>query len=273
MPFVEVNDDNRLWYSDWGSGRPVLFLASAAVSSRMWDYQRIHLVDNGMRAIAYDRRGHGRSDDPGGGYDYDSLAEDLAQVIEHLDLRDLVVVAHSMGGGEIVRYLTRHGADRISKIVLAGTTLPFPLRTEDNPGGVDGAVAERVRDDWKRDYPRWVEDNAAPFFGVGLPGCEVSDGLANQLIADMLTISLQGIIECNRSVVETDFRAELTKITVPTLILHGDTDASIPVELSGNRQAELIGNSELRVYENAPHGLFLTHRDRFNSDLVEFIAA
>ncbi|HEX3785746.1 MAG TPA: alpha/beta hydrolase [Pseudonocardiaceae bacterium] len=271
MPTVAVNEESALWYSDWGTGQPVLFLASAAVSSRMWDYQRIHLVDKGMRAIAYDRRGHGRSDDPGGGYDYDTLADDLAKVIDHLDLHDLVVVAHSMGGGEIVRYLTRHGADRISKIVLAATTLPFPLRTDDNPDGVDGALAEQLRNSWKRDYPRWIEDNAGPFFGVGLPGCEVSEGLVTQLVADMLTTSLQSVVECNRSVVETDFRAELARITVPTLILHGDTDASIPVERSGRRQAELIASSELRVYENAPHGLFLTHQDRFNTDLVEFV--
>jgi non-heme chloroperoxidase len=265
MPFVTGAGGTSLFTSAWGDGRPVVFLASAGLSSMMWDYQRTHLADNGFRAIAYDRRGHGRSDDPGTGYGYDTLADDLAAVLDFHDVRDAVLVGHSMAGGEIVRYLSRHGSARVAKIVLVATTLPFPGEH------VDLDVAAGVRELWKQDFAQWLDEGAPPFVGAGLPGCDVSDAVLRQAIADMLRTTLFAQIECNKSVVGTDFRSELPEIAVPALIVHGDSDVSIPIEISGHRQAELIPGSELIVYENGPHGLYLTHRDRLNADLLEFV--
>jgi non-heme chloroperoxidase len=270
MPFVTGAGGTSLFTSAWGDGRPVVFLASAGSSSMMWDYQRVHLVDNGFRAIAYDRRGHGRSDAPGIGYDYDTLADDLAAVLDFHDVRDAVLVAHSMSGGEVVRYLSRHGSARVAKIVLVATTLPFPAWAEDNPDGVPQEATDGLREWWKRDFAQWADELAPPFFGAGLPGCDVSDALQAQVIVDFLHTPLWVHLACNRTIMTTDFRDELRDIAVPTLIVHGDTDVSIPIELSGHRQAELIPGSELIVYENAPHGLYLTHRDRLNADLVQF---
>jgi non-heme chloroperoxidase len=271
MPLVTGAGGVSLSTSAWGDGRPVVYLSGSGSSSMMWDYQRVHLADNGFRAIAYDRRGHGRSDVPGTGYDYDTLADDLASVLDFHDVRDAVLVAHSMAGGEVVRYLSRHGSARVAKIVLVATTLPFPAKTEDNPDGVDPAMTEALRERWKRDFAQWADELAPPFVGAGLPGCEVSEALMAQVIADFLHTPLLVHLACNRTMSGTDFRAELRDIALPTLIVHGDTDVSIPIELSGYRQAELIPGSELIVYENAPHGLYLSHRDRLNADLVEFV--
>jgi non-heme chloroperoxidase len=271
MPAVIGVGGNSLFTSAWGEGRPVVMLASAGMSSTMWDYQRVFLADNGFRTIGYDRRGHGRSDDPGTGYDYDTLAGDLAAVLEFHDVRDAVLVAHSMAGGEVVRCLSRYGSARVAKIALVATTLPFPAKTEDNPNGATLEQAAALRERWKQDFAQWLVELAPPFIGAGLPGCEVSDALVQQGIADMLRTTLHAHLECNKTIVGTDLRAELTKIAVPTLIVHGDSDVSTPIEMSGRRQAELIPGSELIVYENAPHGLMWTHRDRLNADLLAFV--
>jgi non-heme chloroperoxidase len=271
MPYVQAELRPSLFYRDWGSGTPVLFCSSWALTGAQFQYQMAHLVERGFRAISYDRRGHGRSDDPGGGFDYDTLADDLAAVIEHLDLRELTLVGHSMAGGEIVRYLTRHGGQRVARIVLLAATLPFPLKTDANPDGIDASVFEGARAEWHRDYGQWLEDNQGPFFGDGLPGCWVSEYVRRWTMADALSSSLLAVIECNRAMAETDFRAEMRELRTPTLIIHGDHDASIPIELSGLKQAELLPHSHLIVYENAPHGLYLTHGSRFNHDLTSFI--
>jgi non-heme chloroperoxidase len=270
MPFVTGAGGTSLFTSAWGEGRPVVFLASAGISSQMWEYQRIHLVDNGFQAIAYDRRGHGRSDDPGTGFDYDTLADDLAAVLELHDVRDAVLVGHSMAGGEIVRYVTRHGGDRVAKVALVSTMLPFPAKTEDNPIGVDREISDALRERWKRDFAQWADELAPPFIGAGLPGCDVSDARLAQLMDDFLRTPLHSHLACQRVIFGTDFRGELPEVAVPVLIVHGDTDVSAPIEITGRRQAELIPGSELIVYENAPHGLFMTHRDRLNADLLEF---
>jgi non-heme chloroperoxidase len=271
MGFVRTDDGVSLLVRDWGEGEPVVFCAAWALSSIAWQYQMISVVDDGRRAVAYDRRGHGRSDDPGRGYDYDTLADDLARVLEHLDLRDVTLIAHSMGSGEAVRYLTRHGDDRIARLVLLAPTTPFVLKTPDNENGVDGALFAESRDEWRRDFGRWILENERPYFGDGLPGCDVSLLLRDWTKADMLATTLQAAIEFQRSAVETDFRAELSRISVPTLIIQGDADASAPLPLTGMRTAELVPNSRLLVYENAPHGLYLTHRENVNADLLTFI--
>ena len=249
----------------------MLFCAAWALSSIAWQYQMIGVVDSGRRAVAYDRRGHGRSDDPGRGYDYDTLADDLARVLEHLDLRDVTLVAHSMGSGDAVRYLSRHDEDRVAQLVLLAPTTPFVLKTPGNEDGVDGHLFAERRDEWRRDFGRWILENEGPYFGDGLPGCEVSSLLREWTKADMLATTLQAAIEFQRSAVETDFREELSRLSVPTLLIQGDADASAPLPLTGARTAELVPNCRLLVYEHAPHGLYLTHRKKVNADLLAFI--
>lgn len=274
MPHFRASDDTRLFYRDWGTGSPVVFVSSAGLSSDMWQYQMLGLTEAGLRCVAYDRRGHGRSDDPGSGYTPDVLADDLAALLDQLDLRDVTLVGHSMGSAEVVRYLTRHGDARVSRIVLVGATTPFLHKTADNPDGVDGAAAEAVRASWRTDLPRWVTDNAAAFFGEGLAGCTTSPRLQEWLLRDLTRTSLQAAVECNRNVVfEADYRADVRAISIPTLLIHGDSDASCPLEITGAKTAELVPHSRLVVYANAPHGLFLTHVRRLNEDLLAFVTS
>jgi len=265
-PFIVTRDGASLFYKDWGKGKPIVFVHSWALNSDMWQYQMIHLAGQGLRCVAYDSRGHGRSSDPGQGYDYDTLADDLAAVIERLNLREVTLVGHSMGGGEVVRYLSRHGAKRIAHAVLVAPSTPFILKTEDNPDGVDKRVFERLRATWSKDFPKWLADNARPFFTP-----ETSPEMIQWGVRMCLQTSLKALIDCNRADTETDFRAELPKITMPTLIIHGDADVSTPLELTGRKTARLIPGSQLKVYEGAPHGLMFTHMDRFNRDLLAFI--
>lgn len=273
MPTITTNDRTTLFYRDVGEGRPVVFLASWGLSSAMWQYQIAHLAARGVRCIAYDRRGHGRSDDPGRGYDYDTLADDLAALLEQLDLDDVVLIGHSMAGGEIIRYLTRHGDARIAGVLLLAPTLPFPLKTPDNPEGLEPHMFEATRALWMEDYPAWLTANAGPYFGEGVPGCSVSWELVEWTRHDMMQPSLSTLIACNHSMVETDFRDELTRVRVPVLIVHGTVDRSAPLELTGQRTAALIPGARLIVYEGGPHGLYLTHRERFNAAIEAFADA
>src|SRR5260370_4250584 len=259
MPFIETRDHAGLCYKDWGTGKPVLFVNSWAVNSELWQYQMIHLSDQGMRCVAYDQRGHGRSSDPGRGYDADTLADDLAAVIQKLDLDEITLVGHSMGCGEIVRYLSRHGTSHISRVVFVSPTTPFSLKTADNPDGIDRSALDHLRAIWTKDFPKWLGDNARPLFSP-----ETSPEMVQWGVRMCLQASLKAIIECNRVDVETDYRAELTKINRPTLIIHGDTDASAHIERTGRMTAGLITGSQFRVSEGAPHGLMFTHTERLN---------
>ena len=202
---------------------------------------------------------------PGRGYDYDTLSEDLASVIDHLDLRNLTLVAHSMGSGEAVRYLTRHDDDRVARLVLLAPTTPFVLKTSTTEVPSMPSCSQSNRGGWRRDFGCWVLENEAPYFGDGLPGCAVSSLLRDWTKADMLTTTLQAAIAFQHWAVETDFREELSTLPLPTLVVQGDADASAPLLLTGMRTAELISNCRLLVYENAPHGLYLTHRERSNA--------
>jgi non-heme chloroperoxidase len=265
-PFIETRDRTMLFYKDWGAGRPVLFVHSWAANTSLWQYQMIDLSSRGFRCIAYDQRGFGRSSDPGRGYDYDTLADDLGEVIEKLDLRDVALIGHSMGCGEIVRYVSRHGAARVSRAVLVAPTLPFILKTADNPDGVDKRYLEQLRAGWVKDFPKWLGDNARPFFTA-----ETSPEMVAWGVTMGLQASLKALVDCNHSAAETDFRTELPKFTVPTLIVQGDSDASARVEFTGQRTARLIPGCQLKVYEGAPHGLMFTHIDRLNADLLSFL--
>jgi non-heme chloroperoxidase len=264
--FIERTDGTALFYRDWGAGKPLVFVASAGLDSAMWAYQMVPLVQAGYRCVAFDRRGHGRSSDPGRGYDFDTLADDLAAVIETLDLRGVTLVGHSMGCGEIVRYLTRHGSARVARVALLAPTTPFLLKTADNPHGIDQAVFEKLRATWLNDYPRWLAENSRPFV---VP--ETSEQIVQWAMEMMLQTSLQAVVECNVAVTETDFRSELPRIDRPVLIVHGTADRSAPIELTGRPTAALLPYRELQVYLGAPHGLFLTHIERLNADLLRFV--
>ncbi|HLJ72037.1 MAG TPA: alpha/beta hydrolase [Roseiarcus sp.] len=264
--YIEAHDGTRLYWVESGRGRPLLFLNSWAMTVQMWDLQVAAFAEQGFRCIRYDRRGHGRSDQPAEGYDYDTFADDLAAIIEALELHDLTLIGHSMAGGEIVRYLSRHGDTRIARAVFVAPTTPFPLKTDDNPLGVPRENYETVRALWRRDFPKWVADNAAPFFTP-----ETSPALMQWAVNILLGISLPVAIAVNRAVTETDFRAEMTQIKIPVLILHGDRDASAPLEMSGKPSAALLPDCRLKVYEGGPHGLMYTHVDRLHADILAFI--
>lgn len=263
--WIETNDGTSLFCQDWGTGRPIVFLHGLGSSCRQWQYNTVPLASQGFRCIAYDRRSHGRSSDPGKGYDYDTLAADLAAVVDQLDLRDATLVAHSMAAGEIVRYVTRYGRGRVARLVMTGPTLPFILKTPDNPHGFERNALDALRAAWLSDYPKWVVDNARPFFTP-----ETSQATVEWGVGLLIETSLKAIIDCHHSLTETDFRSELAGIDVPTLIIHGEKDVSAAIDFTGKRTAKLIQNCKFLVYEDAAHGLFITHAQRFNNDVAEF---
>ena len=265
---IRTRDGVGLFVRDWGEGRPMLFVHSWAMNSAMWAYQVADLSDQGLRCVAYDRRGHGRSDIPAGGYDMDTLADDMAAVIEQLDLRDVVLVGHSMGCGEILRYVARHGSGRVAKIAFLAPATPFPLQTADNPHGAPMAYFEQMWAAWARDFPRWVEENRGPFFTP-----QTSPQMEDWVIRMLEETPTPIAIATSRAMVTTDLRADLGRIDRPTLILHGDKDASAPLELTGRPTTAGIRGAVLKVYPGAPHGLFVTHMDQVNRDLLAFSRA
>jgi non-heme chloroperoxidase len=266
-PFVTANDGTRLYVQDWGSGRPLLFVSAWALNSDFWGTHMHAAMKAGFRALAFDRRGHGRSDAPSYGYDADTLAEDLAHVLDTLDLRDVILVAHSMGAGEAVRYLTRHGAGRISKLVFVAPTTPYLVKTEDNPDAVPEDMLDGMLATIAKNFPEWVRDNEQPFFIA-----ETDNETRTWIKAMMLGVPLPIAITFRHSAGRTDYRSDLKTIEIPALVLHGDHDASAPIALTGVKTAHLLRNGKLVVYEKAPHCLPLTHRDRFLQDLLTFAA-
>ena len=256
--FVETQDGASLFYNDWGTGKPVIFTHAWGLNADIWEYQLIELADQGLRCVAYDRRGHGRSTDPGRGYDYDTLADDLAAVIDHLDLRDATLVGFSMGNGEAVRYLSRHGSRRITRLVMVSTVGPQ----------TDGSLWGGFIAGLKHDRPTFFTDSVVGFTG-GLPS--VSPALAQWVVAQFMRASPRATIECMRAIAKSDLRADMNAITVPTLIIHGGKDLVNPIDKTARKTAEAIAGSELRVYDDAPHGLVITHRERLTRDLLAFI--
>lgn len=260
-----ADHSTRLFVRDWGEGKPIVFLAGWTLSSQAWAYQMTPLSQR-FRCVAFDRRGHGRSDDPGRGYDYDTLADDIASVLESLDLNDVTLVAHSFASGEAVRHLTRHGTKRVKRLLLlAPAAVPFLLQTDDNPMGLPGAAIEETIATIGRDFPSWIEANAQPYFQPA-----ASRSVIDWTIRDMTTASMLATVALTRIQMTTDFRPELRRLDVPTLIVHGDADASAPIDLTGRPAAALIPGAELRVYQGAGHGLYFTHQQRLNEDLARF---
>ncbi len=258
----------ELFVRDWGEGRPVVFLAGWTLTSDTWGYVMQPLARQGFRTIAYDRRGHGASADPGRGYDFDALADDLKSVLDRLDLREVTLVAHSMGGGEALRYFARHGAGPVSRLVLVAPATPCIIRKADNPMGVPAEMLDANRAAMAHDFPAWMDANAAPFFTP-----DTSEGTKTWVKTQMHRTSLQALVECNRALCEADFRPDLAKVDVPTLVLHGDKDASAPLDFTGRRTAAGIKGAKLVVYEGAPHGLFVSHAVRLAQDIGEFAKA
>lgn len=260
---VTARDGTRLFVRDWGAGPPVLFLHSWALESAMWRQQFAALGGQGVRCIAFDRRGHGRSDVPGTGYDLDTLADDVATVIERLGLREVTLVGHSMGGSEVVRYLGRHGTARVRSVVLVAPTTPFLTRTTDNPYGAPPAYFEQLRATWAADFPRWVEENKRPFFTA-----DTAPATMDWLARMMADADLPAAIACSAAYVATDLRPDLARIDRPVRVIHGNKDVSAPLEMTGRRTAAGIAGARLIVYEGAPHGLFVTHAARLNADIL-----
>lgn len=265
MPRIQAPDGTELFYRDWGAGRPVVFVHGLLLSSDMWWYQMMHVSGHGGRAVAYDRRGHGRSDDPGAGYEFDTLADDLAAVLDGLDLTDVTLVGHSMGGGEIARYLSRHGHRRVARIALVSSTVPQL--------GVGPDAAAAHLGTLRTSYGRWVAENAALSFGDGLPGGEISELDREHAIRDWMGVSLHAAVACTAANLAADFTAELGAITAPALVVHGDHDVFAPLESCGRQAAALITDSRLVVYEDAAHMPQLSHSDRLSADLLAFAHA
>jgi non-heme chloroperoxidase len=251
-----------------GTGKPVVFIHGWALGADMWEYQMPYLAGEGLRCIAYDKRGCGRSSQPWGGYDFDTFADDLAAVIEHLQLRKVTLVGHSMGCGDITRYLSRHGADRVARAALVAPTTPFILKTVDNPEGLDRSVFDNVVAELSRDRPRFLAAGAPAFFG---PNSPVSPEMIQWAVGLFFPASPKAMTDMIRTMSETDLRKEMRAFTVPTLILHGDADQGAPIDLTGRKTALAISGSQLKVYPGAAHGLFITEKDRLNADLLAFI--
>jgi non-heme chloroperoxidase len=270
MPFVTTRDKVDIFYNDWGSGRPVVLIHGWPVNHGMWEYQTASIVEAGFRVVAYDRRGFGASSQPFGGYDYDTFADDLAAVIDTLSLEDAVLVGFSMGGGEIARYFARHGGKGVAKAIFVGAVPPYLLKTDDNPDGVDGSVFEGIVDGLKRDRPAFLAGFAKSFFNAGMLNFQISDAIMGQFVTEALKASPKATIDCVGAFARTDFRADLAAIRVPTLVIHGDSDKTVPIEASGRRTAEAVAGAHLAVYENAPHALYFTDKERLTADIVSF---
>ena len=268
QPFVLARDGARLFVQDWGSGRPVIFLGAWTFQSGVWGSHMAALTAHGFRCIAPDRRWHGRSDITSAGYDLNTLVDDLSRIMDQLDLRDAVLVAHSMGSFEAVRYCATRGANRIGRLILAAPATPFSTRTDNNPEGWPKEAIEAQTQLIARDFPRWIGENEGPFFTF-----DTSQETRTWIKNMMMSVSLPVALATRVSTSTADVRPDLKKITCPTLIVHGDKDVSAPLAMTGARTARLIPNSRLIVYPDAPHGIIFTHRGRFLSDLLGFLEA
>ena len=277
MNFIETSPIGsgksiKLNYVDLGTGKPVVFIHGWPLNHEMWEHQLAELPQHNLRCIAYDRRGFGKSDRPWENYDYDTLADDLKSIIDGLDLNDVTLVGFSMGGGEIARYISKYGTNRISKVVFISAVTPFMLKTDANTEGVDKEVFDEMVENIKKDRPAFFADFGKKFYGVSMMSHPVSQAFLDWNLSHCLMASPKATVDCVRSFSETDFRSDLTKINVPVLIIHGDADKTVPIDVSGDKTAQLIPQSKYIVYEGAPHGLFVTEKDKLNADLLDFIS-
>ena len=276
MEFITTSDKAtgekvRLAYSDYGFGDPVVMIHGWPLSREMWEYQLGDLVDAGFRVVKYDRRGFGKSSKPWNGYDYDTFAGDLNEILEQLDLKNVTLVGFSMGGGEVVRYLSNYGTQRVKKIALISTVLPFLQKTAGNPDGVDQKVFEEIMQQIRNDRVGFLDEFGKVFFGVNMVSHPVSKPLLEYYRMLGSFAAARSTLQCVVAFSQTDFREDVRTIKIPTLIIHGNDDKIVPIEASSNRTAAMIPGSHYLVYEGAPHGLFYEYRQKLNADLVNFI--
>lgn len=271
MRFITTPDKTELYVKDWGAGRPVILMSGWPLSSDSWDDQAMAIAEAGYRAIAYDRRGFGRSSQPWSGYDYDTLADDLAAVIKQTGAKDAVLVGFSMGGGEVARYMSRHEGKGVSQAALLSSILPFRLKTPDNPGGTDQAAFDVTAKAINEDRPLFLSGFFKKFFDGGSGSNPVSEPLLEWARSVALQASLKATLDCLKAFSRTDFRADLSAFNVPTLIIHGTEDKTVPIDASSRVAVKGIKDSSLIEYEGAPHGLFATHGQRLTKDLLDFL--
>lgn len=275
MSYITVGKENsvetRLYYKDWGTGQPVVFSHGWPLNADAWEDQMLFLANRGYRCIAHDRRGHGRSSQPWNGNNMDTYADDLSILTESLDLKDAIHVGHSTGGGEVVRFIARHGTRRISKIVLIGAVPPLMLKTVANPNGLPIEVFNEIRANVLADRSQFFKDLSMTFYGANRKNSHVSQGLRDWFWLMGMQAGFKGIFDCIREFSESDFTEDLKKVDVPALIIHGDDDQIVPIGDSAMLSSKLIKNAQLKIYKGAPHGLCSTHKDQVNADLLEFL--
>ena len=268
---VTTQDGTEVFYKDWGMGQPVVFSHGWPLNADAWDDQLFFMASNGFRAVAHDRRGHGRSSQPWDGNDMDHYSDDLAAVIEELDLHDVVLIGHSTGGGEVTRYIGRHGTSRVSKAVLVGAIPPVMLKTAANPGGTPIEAFDAIRTGLATDRSQFYKDLSASFYGANRSGSTVSQGVRDAFWLMSMQVGFKAAFDCVKAFSETDLTDDLKKIDVPTLIIQGDDDQIVPIDDSGRLSVNIVEDAELKVYPGAPHGLFQTHKEQFNGDLLTFV--
>ena len=273
MGTITTKDGAEIFYKDWGSGQPIVFSHGWPLNADAWDDQLFFMASNGFRAVAHDRRGHGRSSQTWAGNDMDTYADDLAELVDTLNLHDAVLVGHSTGGGEVTRYLGRHGSARVAKAVLLSAIPPLMLKTDANPGGTPIEAFDALRTGLRADRSQFYQDLSAPFYGANRPGAAVSQGVREAFWLMSMQVGLKGAYDCIKVFSETDLTEDLRKFDVPTLILHGDDDQIVPIGAAALQSSKLVKGATLKVYPGAPHGLAMlsTYKDQFNADLLAFI--
>jgi non-heme chloroperoxidase len=260
----------KLYYKDWGTGQPIVFSHGWPLSADAWEDQMMFLASRGYRCIAHDRRGHGRSTQPWDGYDMDTFADDLLALIEALDLKKVILVAHSMGGGEVARYVGRHGTKHVAKVVLVSAVPPLMLKTDKNPGGLPIDAFDEIRTGILTDRSQFFKDLSAQFYGANRSGSKVSQGLRDSFWLQSDIASIKAVYDCVKAFSETDFTKDLEKFDVPTLLIHGDDDQIVPIDDSSKLSAKIIKNAQLKIYKGGPHGICSTHKNQINEDLLAF---